>query len=412
MNYDRKEHTNMTNQAGGDLLIANVRCMEPGLGVKGDWLLVRSGKIAAIGQEGTEPTHCPHRIDGKGKLLTPGLIDIHTHGVEQFTFEPEPEQLVAASHRLVRYGTTCILPTLTASLLPERFEVLSGLAQALERCDGAFMPGFHLEGPFLALPGAGVKTLRGDLKLLDELWAAAGGKIAAMSISPEVPHILKVIERLVELGVVPFITHTRATVEETQAAVDAGACHATHFYDVFPLPPDSEPGVRPAGAVEAVLADPRCSVDVIADGVHIHPVAIRAVAAAKGFRNLILITDSNIGAGLPPGEYDSPLGKVRTNQAARLHRPGLPGDGCLAGSTLTMDRGMTNMLAWLDWPEEQVWATGTANPANLLRLPNKGSLHVGTDADLVIWEETADGIRAHSVWVAGRCMFDASKGET
>ncbi|NLF09672.1 MAG: amidohydrolase family protein [Pirellulaceae bacterium] len=399
----------MTEPNETDLLITGVRALEPGEGIVAEWIRVGGGKIAQLGRGGIEPPNCPRRIDGGCRLLTPGLIDIHTHGVERFIYEPDPEQLVAASLRLGRYGTTCVLPTVAAALVPERLDALPPLAAAFECCAGASMPGFHLEGPFLALPGAGVKTLVGDPALLNELWLAAGGKIAAMSISPETPNVLAVIERLCELGVVPLITHTRATVEQTQAAIDAGARHATHFYDVFPLPDETDPGVRPAGAVEAVLADSRCSLDVIADGVHVHPTAVRAAAAAKGFRNFMLITDSNVGAGLPPGVYDSPLGRVKTGAAARLDCPGRPGDGCLAGSTLTMDRGMANLLEWLDWPDEQIWAAGTANPARLLGLSDKGTLRVGADADLVLWEQTDAGPRAAKTWVAGRCIFDSNE---
>ena len=227
-----------------------------------------------------------------------------------------------------------------------------------------------------------------------------------MSISPETPNILPVIERMCALGIVPFITHTRATLEQTQAAIDAGARHATHFYDVFPLPDETDPGVRPVGAVEAFLADPRCTVDFIADGVHVPPTAVRATLAAKSFRNVMLVTDSNVGAGLPPGLYDTPMGKIATGDAARLHRPGMPLHGGLAGSTLTMDRGIANLLAWLDLPEEQVWAMGTSNVARLLGLADKGTLRVGADADLVLWEQNAGRPRALRTWVGGRCVYE------
>ncbi|MBI2497232.1 MAG: N-acetylglucosamine-6-phosphate deacetylase, partial [Opitutae bacterium] len=117
-----------------------------------------------------------------------------------------------------------------------------------------------------------------------------------------------------------FITHTRASVAQTEAAIDAGAVHATHFYDVFYPPTETDPGVRPVGAVETILADPRASVDFIADGIHVHPTAIRAALAAKTFAGVTLITDSNIGAGLPAGVYDTPWGyqvRVSPEEAAR-----------------------------------------------------------------------------------------------
>jgi N-acetylglucosamine-6-phosphate deacetylase len=208
-----------------------------------------------------------------------------------------------------------------------------------------------------------------------------------------------------QLGIVPFITHTRATCEQGEAAIKAGARHATHFYDVFPPPPETDPGVRPVGMVEVILADPRCSADFIADGVHVNPIAVRAVLAAKGFPNVLLITDSNVGAGLPPGIYDTPMGTIITDKAARLHRPGSPEDRGLAGSTLTMNRGIANLLTWLDLPEEQVWAMGTSNPARLLGLQNKGTLRVGADADIVLWNQSVGSLSAERTWVGGRCVF-------
>jgi N-acetylglucosamine-6-phosphate deacetylase len=153
------------------------------------------------------------------------------------------------------------------------------------------------------------------------------------------------------------------------------------------------------------LADPRCSADFIADGVHVYPTIIRATMAAKGPKNVMLITDSNVGAGLPPAIYNTPMGDIVTDKAARLHCPGSPEHGGLAGSTLTMDRGMANLLAWLNLPEEQIWAMGTSNPARLLGLRNKGTLRVGADADIVLWDQTDGSLRASQTWVGGRCVF-------
>jgi N-acetylglucosamine-6-phosphate deacetylase len=263
------------------------------------------------------------------------------------------------------------------------------------------IPGLHIEGPFMAVGGAACPTLPGDLGLLEEILAACAGRVAVMSLSPDAPHIVPVIRRLRERGIVVFLTHTRANVEDTEAALEAGAVHATHFYDVFYAPAETEPGARPVGAVEAILADPRASVDFIADGVHVHPTAIRAAVAAKSWRGVILITDSNIGAGLPAGVYDTPWGypvKVSPTDAARHATKNF-----LAGSALTMDRGMENLLRWLKLPPEQTWAMGTLNPANLLGLTRKGRLEPGADADLVLWD---DDLRPARTWLGGHCTYD------
>jgi N-acetylglucosamine-6-phosphate deacetylase len=388
-----------------DTVIVNVRALEPNEGFVAAWVRIRKGKIVELGPHETTPNdNADQRIDGGGRRLTPGLIDLHTHGIEQFAYESGPDEIIAASKRLAQFGTTCILPTIYRALSRSQLGELERLATAFSKVDSVAMPGFHLEGPFLALAGAGAQTVAGDLGLLDELVAAAGGRVTAMSISPEVTNILPVIERMCELRIVPFITHTRATIDQTQAAIDAGARHATHFYDVFPMPVETEPGVRTVGAVETILADPRCTVDFIADGVHVHPMAIKAALAAKGPQGVLLTTDSNIGAGFPPGIYDSPMGPIAAGDAARLHRPGEPLHGGLAGSTLTMDRGITNLLAWFGLPEEQVWAMGTSNVARVLRLTDKGSLRVGADADLVLWDQDGGRMHANRTWVAGRLV--------
>jgi N-acetylglucosamine-6-phosphate deacetylase len=396
-----------------DLLITNVRALEPGQGEIASWLRLSGGKIAATGPADRLPSDISQTIDGGGRLMTPGFVDVHTHGIEHYAYEADVEQLLEASRHLGRYGTTCAFPTLYQSMSKDKLSDLERFAAALTKAEDACLPGLHLEGPFMAVTGAGAQTIPGDVGLLDELLAAAGGKTKIMSLSPEVANIVPVIERLCERGVIPFVTHTRATLAQVEAALDAGARHATHFYDVFPLPPETDPGVRPVGAVEAFLADPRATVDFIADGVHVHPTAIRAAAAAKGWQGVILITDSNIGAGLPPGIYESPVGgtvKIAPGDAARIHSPGSPLHNVLAGSALTMDRGMSNLSKWLDLPLEKVWAMGTANPARLLGLANKGTLRIGADADLVLWDRTSDGVfQAKRTWVGGRCVFEAKE---
>lgn len=366
--------------------IANVRFVIPGQRTGSGTVTIENGYILAIEDHPVPPT---------APLLTPGLIDLHTHGLGPHLYETGPTDLQAAASRLPRYGTTCALPTLYRRIRPD---TVRELAAALPPS----LPGFHLEGPFLALPGAGAETLAGDLRLLDALLEAGQGRIRAMSISPDTPGILPVIQRLKAAGVAVFLTHTRASVEQTLAAIEAGARHATHFYDVFPLPDITEPGVRPAGVVETVLADPRVSVDFIADGVHVHPMAIRCALAAKGWSGVVLITDSNIGTGCPPGTYDTPWGfavRVKPGDAARHAQTGE-----LAGSVLTMDAGVRNLLRWLpDVPPEHVWAMATLNPARVVDLPQKGRLEVGADADLVLWDEQLNVLKT---WMGGRCVYE------
>ncbi|MBI5769219.1 MAG: amidohydrolase family protein [Verrucomicrobia bacterium] len=386
------------------LHLRNARLVRPGQSVTTGDLLVRNGTIVAVGKVDAPAGTDTQTIDAKGRLLTPGLIDIHTHGVMHSLYEAGPDALLAAAKTLGQFGVTTVLPTIVPQMKPGLFDLLRSLADAIPSIREVSIPGLHIEGPFMAVGGAACPTLPGDLGLLEQFLAVCRDRVAVMSLSPDAPNIVPVIRRLREKGITVFLTHTRADVEQTDAALAAGATHATHFYDVFYPPAETEPGARPVGAVEAILADPRASVDFIADGVHVHPTAIRAALAAKGWQGVILITDSNIGAGLPPGVYDTPWGyriRVSPETAARHAEKNF-----LAGSALTMDRGMANLLRWLALPPEQVWAMGTLNPARLLGLTRKGRLEPGADADLVLWE---DDLRPARTWVGGFCTYEKEK---
>jgi N-acetylglucosamine-6-phosphate deacetylase len=393
-----------------DFVLYNARIIDPGARVLRGYVRVKDGAIVAVAEGAPDDSVAGARIDAQGLLLTPGLVDVHTHGMHTYLYERSVDDLRDAAAALGRYGTTTVVPTIVPSINAACFDTLRALGDALPEIDTAHVPGLHLEGPFVAITGAACETRDGDMALLEELLAATGGRTRVMSIAPEVPGILPVIERLVEHGVTPFITHTRATVAETVAAIDAGARHATHFYDVFPMPEETDPGVRPVGVVETILADPRATCDFIADGIHVDPMAIRAAVAAKGAKGVCLITDASFGAGMPPGVYDTPWGypvKVKPGNAPRIADAKHPMHGALAGSALTMNRGMRNLLDWIDLPVEQVWAMGTRRPAAVIEAEKKGRIAPGYDADLVLWRD--DDLRPTKTWVGGRVVYDEAR---
>ena len=166
--------------------------------------------------------------------------------------------------------------------------------------------------------------------------------------------------------------------------------------------------LRPVGLVELFFAEPEATVDFIADGCHVDPVVIRMAVRAKGFSGVSLITDANIGAGLPPGEYPTPWGspvRVKPGNGARISDQKHPMCGVLAGSALTMNVGMANLLRWIPLPPEQVWALGTANPARGAGLEHKGCMEVGADADLVLWDEE---LTPAKTWLGGELVFGES----
>ena len=390
-----------------DFLLYNARMILPGEGVALGYLRVADGRILERGV-GAPPTDIEAGIDAQGKRLTPGMVDFHTHGMHQYNYDRGVDDLRAAAALLGKYGTTTVVPTLVPNMSETMWSVLADLVQAIHTIQDVQIPGLHLEGPFVAITGAACETRDGDVGLLKELLAACNGRVSVMSIAPEVANIIPVIEHLVEAGVTPFITHTRASVDQTQAAIEAGARHATHFYDVFPVPEEKDLGVRPVGAVETILAHPNATCDFICDGIHVDPMAIKAALAAKGPGGVSLITDASFGAGLPPGTYDTPWGypvEVKAGNAPRIADPDHVYFGALAGSALTMNKGMSNLLGWLDLPEADVWSMGTASPAKVLGLVDRGGLEPGMRADLVLWEE-GDELTPAATWVGGKKVFN------
>jgi N-acetylglucosamine-6-phosphate deacetylase len=395
-----------------DLLIHNVRWVQPGIGIESGYVRVRNGKITEVGTGEPDIGEADNPVDGNANLLTPGLIDLHTHGVHENCYDKGAEDLLAAAAILPRYGVTAVVPTVVPELGKEYLIALSEMSEAIPKARGATVLGIHLEGPFVAVTGAACETCDGDVVLLDEMLHACAGRTKVMSIAPEVKNIIPVIERLVERGITPFITHTRASVEQTLKAIDCGARHATHFYDVFPVPEETDPGVRPVGTVETILGDPRATCDFICDGIHVHPMAIQAAVAAKGWQGVSLITDASFGAGLPPGDYDTPWGypvHIEPGGAPRIAAPGHPMVGGLAGSALTMNDGIANLMEWLDIPEEQIWAMGTRNHASVIGEAGKGLLEPGADADLVLWKKQAKRFQPLRTWSAGECVYNVDQ---
>ena len=281
------------------------------------------------------------------------------------------------------------------------------LSQKLSEVEstGAEILGFHLEGPFLCVTGALPREALGnaDDQRIESLIAAAKPYPAIFSISPEFERITELIPVMAENNTPVFITHTRAGAKETQAAIEAGARHATHFYNVFYSPAEAEAGVRPCGAVEAILADDRVSVDFILDGEHVDPVAVKMALACKGPDGVSLITDASVGAGLPPGQY-----RGINNAEIEFAYPGGParmvGNGGLAGSGLTMDRVVRNAKQMLQVDLPQAIRMVSANPADVLGLQDrKGVIVEGYDADMVLLD---DELQVIKTWVAGKCVFE------
>lgn len=387
------------NRQTGDKLSYKGRIITDS-GIVNGFLTIKDGAIIDIGD--SHPGNSV--VDMGDAYILPGFIDLHIHGVHTSLVDDGAEALADICRILPQYGVTGFLPTVAPRPKGEDSAFLSLLAKT--KTEGAEILGFHLEGPFLKITGALNSEAIGnsDSGRVGSLINAAKPYKAIFSISPDVEGIENLIPLMAENDTPVFMTHTAANVEETQRAIKLGARHATHFYDVFPCPPVADPGVRPCGAVEAILADKRVSVDFILDGVHVDPVAIKMALAskAKGPGVVCLITDANVGAGLDPGCF------FFGNSEIYFSSKGSPArsveNNTLAGSGLTMDQALRNAMKWLDIDLVEASQLLSTNPAKVLGADDKkGRLAVGYDADFVVMD---DELEVLQTWINGKCFFE------
>ncbi|OGV61578.1 MAG: hypothetical protein A2498_11865 [Lentisphaerae bacterium RIFOXYC12_FULL_60_16] len=373
-------------------------------------VLCREGRIIRVGPDRELCKEAADQVvDLNGQWLAPGFIDLHIHGMHRHLIDHGPAALQAICDILPQTGVTGFLAGICPRPKGEDARFVASLASV--RSSGSRILGFHMEGPFLTLTGALPKEALGaaDPERVENLVSASQPYPTVFSIAPDFEGIIDLLPRMQSTGMPAFITHTRATVDQTLAAIDAGARHATHFYDVFPPPPETDPGVRPCGTVETILADPRASVDFILDGEHVNPMAIRMALACKGPDRVCLITDANIGAGLPPGKHDF-LGGVEVS----FTYPGGPARltgkthqaGTLAGSGLTLDLAMRNAIRLLDIDLPMAVRMVSANPAQVLGLDHLyGRIAEGLASDFTVLDQNR---QVCQTWIAGRQVFTRS----
>jgi len=381
------------------LLLAGGRVVTPGGVLSPGWIRLAGPVIDAVGP-GDAPE--PPAVDLRGQWVLPGFVDLHVHGGggASFTEGTADDARKAAAFHCARGSTTVLASLVTAPLaeLEARAALLADLA------DAGVVAGLHLEGPFLSPARRGAQDRRHmiapDMAAFERLQAAARGHLRIITLAPELPGATRLIEAARRAGVTVAVGHTDATAEVTLAAIDAGATHATHLFN----------GMRPLhhrepGAVGALLDRAEVTCEVIADGVHLHDIALRLAARAAGPGRLVLVSDAMAAAGVPDGRYL--LGSMRVIVAGGVARlledpadPGLTGRagssgrvgtvpqaGAIAGSTATLADVVRHAIA-AGLPVLDVAAAASTTPAHVLGLADRtGALRSGLAADLVVCDD-------------------------
>lgn len=351
----------------GDLLLGDR--LEPGA------VVIEAGRIDAIVPEPREGD-LPKRVI-EAEIVAPGLIDLQVNGGFGVNIGDDPAAMRELSARLPAAGVTAYLPTFISANAHQYAQAFAAFDVAKD-APGAKPLGLHLEGPFLSPIRAGAHR-RDALELADDALfetLLAAESLRLMTLAPERPGAERRIRKLVERGVLVSLGHTNATYEQFEAGVAAGARMATHLYNAM-----SPFGHRAPGAIGAALVDPRVTVGLIADGVHSHPASIDLAVRAKGPARIALVSDLMQAAGMPPGNYE--LGGqtvIVDGSTARL-----PG-GALAGSIVTVDQAIRNVVAWTDAAPAQAVQMASEVPARLLGLSDRGRLADGFAADLVLFD--------------------------
>jgi N-acetylglucosamine-6-phosphate deacetylase len=329
-------------------------------------------------------------LDATGCTLLPGLIDVHVHGaMGADTMDADPEALARMARFFAHHGVTAFLPTtMTASpratIAATRAVAAAG---AQPHLNGAISLGVHLEGPYISsrFPGAQpADAIRpADLKEFDALCDA--GPVRMITLAPEIPGALALIRKAHAQGIVAVIGHSAATYAECEEGIATGISQATHTYNAMTGLHHREPGT-----VGSVLTHDGVYAQLIADNVHVHPAAMKVLARCKHFTHTVLITDAMRAAGLPPGDYDLGGQPVRVVMGESGGECRLA-NGTLAGSVLTLERGVANFALAAGLERVQAWAAASLSPATSLGLAeSRGQLAPGYLADVVLLDEAGE----------------------
>lgn len=339
-------------------------------------IVVENGIITSIKRGLLPDGNLPDNVID-AEMISPGLIDLQVNGGFGKEVTANPADIDHISRESLRTGVTAWLPTVVTSAA-ETYPPIFEAWNAHDPDAGSVPLGYHLEGPFITLEKKGAHNpdfIKAASEELFQSWLEQDS-IRLVTLSPEREHNLGRIQEMVKRGMLVSLGHTNATYEEFIAGVDAGARKATHLFNAM-----SSIHHRAPGAMVATLVDDRVTAGLIPDGIHSHPATVRLAIKTKGVDGIVIVSDMMAACGLGPGTY--PLGSMNVTvdlNSARL------ADGTLAGSILTMDEALRNLLDWGECTPAQAIHMMTAVPARLLDDSSRGRLVVGARADITTWD--------------------------
>lgn len=376
-----------------EYLFENARIITP-TGIHFGSVLTRGRHILSVFTEGAPVTeNNAQRIDCQGLYLSPGFIDIHTHGGGGFDFmDEDPQAIYGACLQHVKHGTTALVPTTLTSTHASLMETLNRFNQLEMEVEGLpALLGLHLEGPYFSPEQRGAQDARylrnpdpnEYLQALD-----CSDRIIRWSFAVELPGSQAFLAALRERGVVASVAHSNATCQEVMQAYDEGVSCLTHFYSAM-SGVTRRNAFRVAGVIEAGYLIGDMYLEVIADGCHLPKELLQLIYKVKGPEHIILVTDSMRGAGLPEGSTVMLGDRIKGIPA--IIEDGvakLTDRSAFAGSVATADRLVRTFRALTGAPLHEVVRMMSLNPAKLLGISSsKGSIAAKKDADLLVFDE-------------------------
>lgn len=370
------------------LALTAARLITPQQSIDDAVVLIDDGKIVRCGGRDAiaVPAHA-ERHDFPDATIAPGFVDLHIHGgAGHDVMETSAAALAKIGAHLARTGVTSYCPTTVTASTEKTLAALDHLAKAIKdnrSASGARPIGIHLEGPFISTAKCGVHPVTEikppSIELLERFWQAAQGTIKIVTLAPELPGAVEFTRHCVAKQIVVSLGHSNADAAATRACIDAGASHATHTFNAMRALDHREPGI-----LGVVLTDDRVSADIIVDGVHVAPEMVQLFLRMKGSKPL-LITDAISATGMPDGKYKLGDFAVDVTAGRCLH------NGKLAGSVLTMDRAVRNVMNLVGSHAGDAGVAPTSSLQGALAL---ASLHpaqvISSDAGVLAEGRTAD----------------------